>query len=341
MNIFRVLNGAKKKLKLNACDVQLLDLNNRFTKKNVEDALNEVGTGSAQSVANLEEWVAQLSNPNLLINGDFREPVNQRGQTSYKGQYTVDRWQLKHSGTEDITLTVNDGYITLQGLSTQNCFLIQPFEDYFLDKIDGKYLTISARYRNTSSETFRIHIGNNANENNIYLPPSSDWTEVNGSEEFIKKDSSNKGILIQNYNGTDFVDGTIDIEWVKLELGDKATPFVPRPYGEELALCQRYYLSNKDFRDWMIGTVVNGKYLRIPVPTPETMRVNPTIIFDNPSTENKALQAYTGSGWIDLSSVSCYISGGCIWISTKCPTEITGDVSILIKGIPSFDAEIY
>ncbi|MGN6715299.1 hypothetical protein, partial [Anaerocolumna jejuensis] len=30
-------------------------------------------------------------------------------------------------------------------------------------------------------------------------------------------------------------------EWIKLEVNDHATPFIPRSYGEELAMCKRYY----------------------------------------------------------------------------------------------------
>ena len=48
----------------------------------------------------LNETVSQLTNPNLLINSDFRNPINQRGSTTYeisnfwKNIYTVDRWIL-------------------------------------------------------------------------------------------------------------------------------------------------------------------------------------------------------------------------------------------------------
>jgi len=45
--------------------------------------------------------------------------------------------------------------------------------------------------------------------------------------------------------GTDAVIGTDDATWqitgVQLEVGDTATPFEHRSYGEELALCQRYF----------------------------------------------------------------------------------------------------
>jgi hypothetical protein len=36
--------------------------------------------------------------------------------------------------------------------------------------------------------------------------------------------------------------GTFDIAQVQLEAGDTATPFEVRSYGQELALCQRYYI---------------------------------------------------------------------------------------------------
>ena len=41
-------------------------------------------------------------------------------------------------------------------------------------------------------------------------------------------------------------DINIDIEYVKLEMGELATPLSPRPYAEELAMCQRYYQVHKN-----------------------------------------------------------------------------------------------
>ena len=40
---------------------------------------------------------------------------------------------------------------------------------------------------------------------------------------------------------TNDVTDVVTISDVKLEPGTRATPFVPRPYGEEMALCERYY----------------------------------------------------------------------------------------------------
>ena len=53
------------------------------------------------------EIKSNIANPNLLINSDFRNPVNQRGITKYVGQttkgYTVDRWCM---GEQDYERTV-------------------------------------------------------------------------------------------------------------------------------------------------------------------------------------------------------------------------------------------
>ena len=68
-----------------------------------------------------------ISNPNLLINPDFK--INQRGQSTYSispgSGYTVDRWKLWNG-----TLTVNsDGTITLKNIvSGENC--INPRTSY-------------------------------------------------------------------------------------------------------------------------------------------------------------------------------------------------------------------
>ena len=50
---------------------------------------------------------------NLLDNSDFRNPVNQRGETSYSGSgHHIDRWSVWHDGN-GASLTINDGYISV------------------------------------------------------------------------------------------------------------------------------------------------------------------------------------------------------------------------------------
>lgn len=48
------------------------------------------------------------SNPNLLTNWYFPDPINQRGKTSYTGAgYTIDRWKIIKDGSASLTLSGN------------------------------------------------------------------------------------------------------------------------------------------------------------------------------------------------------------------------------------------
>ena len=67
----------------------------------------------------------------------------------------------------------------------------------------------------------------------------------------------------------------MEIAQVQLELGKVATPFEHRSYGEELALCQRYFLQYDYTEFTAIGALwSNGHYASLNFPT--TMRTFPT-----------------------------------------------------------------
>lgn len=64
------------------------------------------------------------------------------------------------------------------------------------------------------------------------------------------------------------------IKWVKLEIGEVPTPYVPKGYGAELAECQRYFIPRVGFR---AAGIVNGSTFSTIIYTPATMRTEPTI----------------------------------------------------------------
>lgn len=178
------------------------------------EALQEGDEFGAKDVNEIHVRLNGLASMNLLINSDFRNPINQRGATSYTVeytgtyQYTIDRWCTIWS---ENTVSVVDGGVQLEKRGA----IIQRLEH----KLEaGKKYTLSWSIDGVKDSVL-ITGGD-------YEQQSSRYSLDGDYERIIIYNDSDGGI----------------INWAKLEAGSVATPLVPRPYGEELALCQRYYM---------------------------------------------------------------------------------------------------
>lgn len=195
-----------------------------------------------------KEYINNLhSNPNLLINGDFQ--VWQRGthfENVAVGKYQADRWQVVSTNGKYLAIVdkVVDGLkITQDTSGGASCVLRYYLEDSDFQRIKGKVCTISKSIDGVITSSRII-----PTTNKIEAPAGANVT----------------------------------VNWVKLELGSVATPFIPRPYAEELALCQRYYESfsglsmrNKNFGSVSQGSVDTGCFIKFAV----TKRTKPTVAY--------------------------------------------------------------
>jgi hypothetical protein len=123
---------------------------------------------------------------------------------------------------------------------------------------------------------------------------------------------------------------TFYITGVQLEVGSQATSFEYRQYGQELALCQRYF-----FKTFAQGTAVaqnvgvlgaipswsGGGSLNSIVNLPVTMRATPTIVAFNPSAANSN---YTTGETSTVSASS--ISDRQLYIFSSAPVGTFGNI---------------
>lgn len=89
---------------------------------------------------------------------------------------------------------------------------------------------------------------NNDNGAGLFVEIAAHYgTAYTGGEEVDANDWYTRGGNLDAYypnfaqNWGNTASATFDVTGVQLEVGDKATPFEHRSYGEELALCKRYY----------------------------------------------------------------------------------------------------
>lgn len=235
-----------------------------------------------------KETTPPFSNPNLLINGDFQ--VWQRGNefniTSNR-MYTADRWIAY--------MNASDGYVPYTIISSRRMkisstsgeckFLIfqhVELNNSIIRKILGKKLTLSVKIISSNVQ----EISTSA----TILYNSSDKPSVSLAKK-IHTISANKYTITKMTfdvaSDADFDDvkslqiiisspgitSDVYIDYAKLELGEIATPLVPRPYAEELMLCKRY--GRYIYVDYTMNAASNSFSNMMSIPA--DMRIDPTL----------------------------------------------------------------
>lgn len=170
------------------------------------------------TLSQLMDYMAErFSNPNLLLNSNFR--VDQRGSGTYsnnttKPTYTLDRWI---SINAQVVYNI-DGTATITSLATTDTS--SWFKQILAHAINDT-CTLSC---NITEVTGNAYLYNQRNGKKIVKGLNT------VTLSYLKEAS------IELKQGA-----SITIEWIKLEKGSKATTYVAPNYAEELQKCMMYY----------------------------------------------------------------------------------------------------
>ena len=227
-----------------------------------------------------------LSNRNLIINGAMQ--VAQRGTSFTSSGYTVDRWRAV-SDTAIVAQKVEDTVdgrkvSVLQSVAVSGHTyhaVLQRVEG--MRRIQGQTLTLSAWVKGsagvfTQYAEYRNAAGGVVSNSNFDFTFTGNWQKLEWTftaPTNASYDSDAAWYSIAFYGGD-----SLSLTMVQLEVGDTATPFEHRSYGQELSLCQRYYWSETGSGDDLTtnyATLYNTSYSMCIVDLPVTMRVNPTV----------------------------------------------------------------
>lgn len=230
-----------------------------FDGKTASDYLLKTDTAADSAKLGGKAPEYYLQPRNLLDNSDFRNPVNQRGQTSYSGMwvYSIDRWVAWLDASNSATVSVINGGIT-------------PYPGMVIQRIESKYIDRSKTYTLAAMTgdgllvlsgkiTSTTQSATNAN-NGIYFNYNADLDIY--QFKLAGLTSASKFVWAALYEGS--------------YTADTLPPYVPKGYAAELAECQRYYqVIPYDMSIFNVST--KSEYpSRYPILFLQRMRITPT-----------------------------------------------------------------
>jgi len=318
---------------------------------NVKERLGEVDKPSGVAGEALlradttrqQQELLGIGRRNIVMNGGF--DVWQRGTSvteasnSYNN-FTADRWSAYFAGTytQQQTTLPNGDYVNyfrgVLGTTSANRININHFIENGNSIMSGKYVTVSfwlacdrpgsevnVKLQTTSGTSFTSYT-QIANE---YIKTEQDWKKYEITFHCFNDLGNNSarphGLLEFDGSDAQWPNGsTFEIAQVQIEIGRVATPFEHRSYGEELALCQRYFCTgfplgatitngqsvtgtNDGVNGWVAfgNNVARSVYIHYPV----EMRASPSVtLYSVGGMANGKWGIYDGSTWQAVGSTA-------------------------------------
>jgi hypothetical protein len=305
-----------------------------------------------------------ITGTNMVINGAMQ--VAQRGTSvtgGTSGYNTADRWYLRRTAS-GVTFDsdVTGGVLTCENPSSAAGFDLRHGVEWE-DRFYGKTMTLTFT-ATTGSGT--IHVDASVVDGSVSATTSEERCHLQGTTTDIT-DYEGPGLVKSgnNYKITFDVPSDADVSFtpdmlriavgntsassqsitlanVQLEVGDTATSFEHRSYGDELARCQRYfyrYTGGSDDR-WGVSYSSNNSTTSTSVSFPVTMRSVPTgVVSSNGLLRVRDLDDGTG-GDITPSTLTCLAPTKDRW-KIAVNAELSNAAQILAFSTKlDFDAEL-
>lgn len=197
---------------------------------------------SGKAEQDLSSVLSSISNPNILMNGEFK--VNQRGgsgEISTLGYTIADRWKLEAGTYERLSAGIK---------LNENSKISQWIEGF--DLVD-KPITISVKTdEKVFSETIVFSVTFGTAQTTKFLITDDFYAELTYNGSYVTFS------LTSNTND-------LHIYYIKLEVGEIATKYSPKNFIEELLECQRFYIKIQGGRYAGIAIKKNA-WVFIPLP---------------------------------------------------------------------------
>ena len=236
---------------------------------------------------------------NLIINGGF--DVWQRGTSfsSVATGYTADR--MRHANYSGATPTITKvggtgnflNAMKITGISTGQIEFEQRIESIGFPQSGN--LTLSFWARGSKTGTIRsgriINASTGATNTGCTTQDiTTSWQKFSVTVTAIGATSSQYYRLFIGDSMLSYFDSSsvwLEITGVQLEVGSVATDFEHRSYGEELALCQRYYQTFQvSIEDYASG---GGQYQNASIVYPVEMRTTPSKNYTGGTSSNSSI----------------------------------------------------
>lgn len=210
-----------------------------------------------------QDIFSTFSNINLLINSDFQ--IWQRGisfPSITSTIFTADRWVCASGSGSGLAVSKVDNGLKM------------------IKQFAGTWVLMSQRFENMPKQfplTVSASIDNEVVS--FTMNASSPVKTAAFAGGYIEAGIGSAGGSGFSITVVLTEQKEIVVNWVKAEYGSVKTPFVPRSYGDELALCQRYYIRLNFLQYETIGNACYGTtWLNLQISLPVELRVHaPTI----------------------------------------------------------------